>query len=268
MSFWPSGSVWGLGTQTKQRLWEGALVACEQNVPQVSPCMHSAHQKHQVCLVWLFPSRLDWSKTLSYEKPSLCLHILYTFERVICCIYLLSVPQRVRCFHFSGPRLVVPGGYPTLSYVLGLGVHFGSTNLGYMQLTLHLQEILPPPEMWFQVGSKLANYTWGREWVCQDLNSSIARDNGNSCCSTDLLKRVMVWWSCYYIKPILNGQDPKARWRLRSCKSVVCERTAAWMRSILGPLLSQVSTLQKKSEMSQISCSEESSMHECLLQMC
>lgn len=49
-------------------------------------------------------------------------------------------------FSFSGPRLAVPGGYPKLNYVLGLGVDFGSTRLGYMQLALHLQEILPPPE--------------------------------------------------------------------------------------------------------------------------
>ena len=49
-------------------------------------------------------------------------------------------------FSFSGPRLAVPGGYPKLNHVLGLGVHFGSSNLGYMQLAPHLQEILPPPE--------------------------------------------------------------------------------------------------------------------------
>ena len=35
-------------------------------------------------------------------------------------------------FSFSGPKLAVPGGYPKLNHVLGLGVHFGSSNLGYM----------------------------------------------------------------------------------------------------------------------------------------
>ena len=59
----------------------GSLVTYEQNVPQLSPCVQSTHQKHRVCLIWLIPQQA-WLKQNSWlQRNHLCVYTYFILWR-------------------------------------------------------------------------------------------------------------------------------------------------------------------------------------------